>query len=215
MIKMRVKKPLFEKAKKLEGMQTIESIMKILDISKRTAINYVSNLKKQGYIEYFSAGRKRRIYKISPIKTRFKGNLGLYETINKHSKIKINSPYKHIIHDKKLKPEKALVLALKTQDFRIILASLNLFRFVKDWKFLNKEAKKEKLQRQIGALYDLAKKFIKVRKIDRRIERSMLNAKGKKYIYEKVKTKEFFDIAKKWRVEIPFQTQDLMRLKIG
>ena len=212
---MRRKKDLIETVKKLEGLQTVESIAEALKVNKRTATNIISKLRKRGYVEYYSAGRNKRIYKIGIIKSKFKGEKGLYDIVNKYSKIKVQEPYKHIIHGKKLAIEEALVLALKSQNFKLILASLNLFAHIKNWKLLNNLAKKNKLQRQVGALYDVTKQFIKVKRMDKRTRNSMLKGKGNKYIYDKIKIKEFFDIAKKWRIGIPFKTQDLIRLKTG
>jgi len=212
---MKRKRDLEALVKTLEGLQTVESIMEILKVKRKTAITYISKLRKKGYVEYFSKGGKKRIYKISVIKTKFKGEKGLYELINKHSKIKVNEPYKQIIHGKKLSIEEALVLALKSQNFRLILASLNLFKYIKSWKKLNEFAKEHKVQRQVGALYDISRLFIKTKKIDKRIEKSLLEGKGNRYIYDALKTKDFFNIAKKWKVEIPFQELDLIRLKTG
>lgn len=211
---MKPKKDIFEIVRKLEGLQSVESIMKILGVKRKTAINYISELRKRGYVEYYSAGRNKRIYKISVIKSKLGGE-NLYEIINKYSKIKVNESCKHIFHNKKLKVEEALVLALKTQNFRLIIASLNLFNHIKNWKLLNEVAKKHRVQRQIGALYDVTSLFIKIKKMDNRIKKSMLKGKGDKYIYDKIKTKEFFNIAKKWKVEIPFKKNDLIRLKTG
>ncbi len=211
---MKHKIPIIEIAKKLEGFQTVDTVMEILKIKKRTAINYISKLKKLGYVNYYSAGQNKRIYKISPIKPHFNKE-GLYEFINKYSKIKVREPYKYIIHNKKLTPELAIIEALKSQNFKLILASLNLFRHIKNWKLLNKIAREHKFQRQIGALYNIAKLFIRVRKIDKRIEKSMLKRKSKRYIYGRIKSKDFQEIGKKWKVEIPFKKEDLMRLKTG
>ncbi len=212
---MRHKTDLLRIIKKLEGLQTIDTIMKILNIKRQTAINYISQLRKKGYVEYYSAGRNKRIYKISIIKSKFKENNGVYNIINKYSKIKVAEPYAYFIHNKKLTNEEALVLALRSQNFKLILASLNLFAHIKDWKLLNKIAKKYKLQRQVGALYELARQFIRTKRMDERIKKSMQKGKGEKYIYAKIKTKDFNAIAKKWRVEIPFRNSDLMRLKTG
>lgn len=212
---MRHKTDLLRIIKKLEGLQTIDTIMKILNIKRQTAINYISQLRKKGYVEYYSAGRSKRIYKISIIKSKFKENNGVYNIINKYSKIKVAEPYAYFIHNKKLTNEEALVLALRSQNFKLILASLNLFAHIKDWKLLNKIAKKYKLQRQVGALYELARQFIRTKRMDERIKKSMQKGKGEKYIYAKIKTKDFNAIAKKWRVEIPFRNSDLMRLKTG
>lgn len=211
---MRPKKEIFEIVKKLEGLQTIESTMKILKVKRKTAINYISKLRKKGFLEYFSAGRNKRVYKISPIKSKLKGD-NLYDIVNKYSKIKVNEPYRHILHDKKLRVEEALVLSLKSQNFKLILSSLNLFNHIEKWSLLNRIAKKHKLQRQVGALYDIARLFIKIKRMDKRTRKSMLKGEGSRYIYDRIKTKDFFDIAKKWKVEIPFKKNDLIRLKTG
>lgn len=212
---MKNKQDVFKILKQLEGLQTIESIARALDIKKRTAINLVSKLRKKGYVKYFSAGRKKRIYSISTLKTRLNGNPGLYETINNYSKIKVLEPHKEIVHNRKLSLEKAVVLALKEQNFRLILASMFLFKHIRNWKLLNEEARKESLQRQIGALYDLSRKFLRARRMDKRTRKSLLNGKGNRFIFGRIKTKAFFDIAKKWEIEIPFTEQDLIRLKTG
>jgi len=78
---MREKISIEEQVKKLHGLQTIESISDTNKISKKSAINLVSKLKKKGYVAYYSAGRNKRIYSISPIKPKFKESL--YEFINK------------------------------------------------------------------------------------------------------------------------------------
>ena len=212
---MRRKTELVEIAKKTEGLQTIESIMAILKVKKRTAVNYISKLKKEGFVKYFSAGRKKRIYRITTIKPKFGNYPSVHEIINRYSKIKVIEPARYIIHVRKATAEEAIVFALKTQNFRLILASISLFAHIKNWKLLNDIAKKYRLQRQIGALYDLSRLFIKTRRMDKRARESMLRGKGSKYIYDKIKTKEFFGIARKWKVEIPFKTQDLIRLKTG
>lgn len=212
---MRRKIELTDVAKKVEGLQTIESIMAILKVKKGTAVNYMSKLKKKGFVKYFSAGRKKRIYRITTIKPRFGDYPSVHEIINKYSKIKVIEPVRYIIHGRKATAEEAVVFALETQNFRLILASISLFSHIKNWKLLNDIAKKHGLQRQIGALYDLSRLFVKTRRMDKRTGESMLRGKGSKYIYDKIKTKEFSGIAKKWKVEIPFRTQDLIRLRTG
>lgn len=214
-LNMKRKTELIEIVKRLEGLQTAESAAKALSVKKRTAVNILSKLRKKGFVKYYSAGRKKRIYKISAINPKFAEYPSMYDIINKHSKIKAAEPARHIIHGKKPTIEEAIIFALKSQNFRLILASLSLFAYIKNWSMLNGLAKKNKAQRQVGALHELSRLFIKARKIDKRTKDSMLKGKGSKYIYGKIKTKEFFDIAKKWRVEIPFKKQDLIRLKTG
>ncbi|MBI2452474.1 hypothetical protein HYV50_05390 [Candidatus Pacearchaeota archaeon] len=212
---MRNKTDISEIVRKLEGMSTIETAARVLNVSTRTAINIISKLRKGGYVEYYSAGRKKRIYRIGILKSKFKGNPGLYETVNKYSKIKLQEPYHHFIHGRKLSIEEALVLAVNSGNFRLVLASLNLFSHVKNWRLLNNLAKKYTLQRNIGALYEVTKKIIKVRRMDERTRKSLFQGNGRKYIIEGLKSNDFKDLERKWRVKIPLNFNDLARLKTG
>lgn len=200
-------------AKKLDGYQTILTIQKTLKVKKRTAINYISLLRKQGYIEKtIYQPLKIRMYKISTLK-KPKSGISLYEYINKNSKVGIVVKQDYIIH-KKLTPEEALIKAILTKRFRIILASLGLFKKIKNWSLLYKLAKKENLERKIGALYDTAKTIMKVKKIDKRTKNALLKSKTKdKYILKNFKTKDLKEIEKKWKIYIPFNKADLLIYK--
>ena len=70
------------------------------------------------------------------------------------------------------------------------------------------------MRRKLGALYEVARKIRKIRKIDDKHLKLMLNAKNKnKFIVPYAKSKDFKDIEDKWKVYIPFNKQDLWRLK--
>ena len=199
-------------AKKIEGLQTVSTISKTLNISERTAINYVSLLRKAGYLrETIYGAKKIRMYKISLLKRKMIGNPGFYEVLDKNSRVGVYSPYEEDrIYGKKLSIEETIVRAVKTRKFRIILSSLGLFSKVRDWKKLNYYAHKEGLGRNIGALYDVARKVIKVRKIDKRVKNSLLKSKVKsKFIIPLIKSKDLKDIEDEWNVYIPFNKSDL------
>lgn len=201
-------------AKKLDGIYTIETIEKQLEISKRTAINYASLLKKQGYAIVERGKRGKRLYTISPIRFRASGNPGLYETINKFSKIKISAPYKTFIHDKKLSVEEAIIEAVKTGDYRVIIAAILLFKHIKSWSLLLKFAKENRVQNKVGALYDLARTIIRTKRIDKRTENALMKHRKKAYLISGVKNEsDFKAIGKKWNVIIGISKQDLWRLK--
>lgn len=200
--------------KEIEGLQTINSICKILNIKRKTAINYIYELRKEGYVTTSRGARGTRMYRISMLKGFEEGNPGLIETINKYSRIKLVEPYRHVIHGKKLSIEEALIESIKTRDFRTILASLELFRYARDWSLLNKLAKKEKLSKQVGALYELARKFIRVRRIDKRTEKSLLKSRaGARFIIPHMKSKDFQAIERKWHVFLPFNRADMLKFK--
>ncbi len=212
---MRKRIDISELAKKLEGMHTAETLASELNVSIRTAINIASKLRKAGYLHYYSAGRKKRIYQISPMRFRLLGRPGLYETINKYSKIKIKEPFNHRIHDRKFSIEEALVLAINSENIRLILSSLNLFAHIKNWGLLNNLAKRYNLQRNIGALYDVTKLIIKIKKMDERTRNSLLRGNGREYIIKDLSSKDFKSIEEKWRIKMPLNFNDLSRLRTG
>ena len=199
---------------KLEGLNTIELIAKKLNLKKSTAIKKIHELKKRGYVETSGGGKQPRLYRISRIKTQKIGNPGLYDVINKNSPIKLVKPYEHRIVGRSISIEEAIVLAVKSENFRLILASLALFNKVKTWSKLYELAKKENVRRKTGALYELTRKIMRARKMDDKTQKLLLSAKHeKKDIIAGMHSEDFKDIEKKWNVHIPFNYNDLRRYK--
>ncbi len=198
-------------AKKLEGLQTVSTIAKSLNINERTAINYVWNLRKNGYLTTRQGGSKVRIYSINSIIKKKRG-YSFYELLNENSRVKLNSREDYIIHSKnKPSVEEILVRAvvLGKFSFRIILASLGLFNKIKDWSRLKVFADKYNVGKKIGALYDVARRTIKVRRMDERTRKGLRNKGQGGFIIKGLKSKHFKDIEKEWGVYIPFNKQDL------
>jgi hypothetical protein len=196
------------------SMVTAEGLAKRLNVTERTAINYVCELRERGFVETGRGMNGKRIYRISPIKKRRTGYPGLYETINRNSPIKLAEPYEHRIHDHELTLEEALVRAVSTRDFRVILASLALFSRIEDWPRLYYFAKKYGAERYVGALYDLSRKCLRVRRMDGRIRRRLKEARAEsRYVIENMKTRDFRDIEREWGVFVPFNRSDLERYK--
>ena len=201
-------------AKRLEGLQTADSISVNLGVGKRTAINYVWQLRKKGYVETIYGKRKIRMYKISPIKPIKAGYPGLYEFLNQNSKIKIYPPYANRIYDHKPTAEEMIVKAVKTGDFRTVLSALNLFNKIKDWALLSKMAKEANIGRKIGALYDAARTIIRARRMDERTRKSLLKSEvDGKFIIKNARTKDLNHIEKMWNVYLPFNKADLEAYK--
>src|SRR3989338_4695715 len=197
-------------AKMLEGLQTIGTAAKRLNVSKRTAINTIWKLRKKGLVETGYGKRKIRMYRIRTIKKPETGFKGLYDIINENSKVKLFSAQQYRIHDHEMTVEEAIVRAVKEGDFRTILAALGLFNKIKSWPRLLEFAKKEQITRKIGALYDVARKTIRVKKIDERTRKALLKGKTKdKYIIKGIRSPDFKDIEKNWGVFIPFNKADL------
>ena len=203
-----------ELAKKLEGLNTLEMVRKSLNVKKSTAIKMISMLRKEGFVKTSGGGKKPRLYRISPLRLAGKEHLGLYDIINKYSKVKLFEPYKHKIMDRILSVEEAIPMAIKESNFRLTLASLGLFNFVKDWSKLHYFAKEYDVTKEVGALYDIARSCMKTRKMDERIRKSLLKIKTRKrFIIKHAKSKDFKDIEKIWNVYIPFNKADLVRYK--
>lgn len=203
-------------AKELEGLQTVDSVSKELDIKKNTAINYLSELRKRNYIHKQSRGKnKKRLYEIRPTKKRTRGKEGLYEVINKNSPIKVSKPYESKIHGRSLSIEEAIVRVIKKREFRLILASLALFRRVEDWFRLYNLSKEELVGRKVGSLYDVSREVVsKVKRMDGRVRNLLKKTEvDSKYIVPNVKSDDFKSIEEEWDVWVPFNEEDLKRYK--
>lgn len=196
-------------AKRLEGLQTVSTVSKIEGISRRTAINYISTLRKRGLAKTIHGGRGVRMYKISPAARKEEG-IDFYEEMNRYSKVKIMPSYSYNIHEKRIEAEDLLVRAVETGRFRVVLASLGLFAHIKNWPRLGKTANGKGIGRKIGALYDAARRIIKVRRMDERTRKSLLRNKMKgNFIIENLKSDDLKDIEKEWDVHLPFNIADL------
>ena len=196
-------------AKELEGLQTVNSIAKQLNVDRRTSINYAWALRKKGFLENVYVGRVR-LYRINPLIKR-KTGYSFYELLNKYSKVKLAVREDYIIHsEKEPSVEEILVRAVKNDNFRVVLASLGLFNKIRSWSRLYKFAKNYNVRRKIGALYDVAREIIRVRRMDDKTRKLLLNAKNEeRYIISRFKSKSFQDIEKKWNIYIPFNKADL------
>ena len=202
-----------ELSEKLEGIQTIKSIEKILDVKEKRAIYLVSRLRKKGYVKTTQNKDNIRIYKIS--KKNLISGKSYIEVINENAPLGVFVSKDYRIHGKKPSLEETLIYAIKTKDIRTMIASLSLFKKINDWSSLYKLARKENLMRQVGALYDVSRKIIKTRKMTKRFRSLSLPKKTDKfqYIIDKFKSDNFQDIEKKWKVFIPLNETDLEEYK--
>ena len=203
-----------EIAKKLEGINTLEMASKKLKVQKSTAVKIVSLLRKEGFVETSGGGKKPRLYTISPIRVAGKEHMGIYDIINKYSKVKLFKPFEHKVIDRDLTVEESIPMAVQAGSFRLVLAALGLFNYVKSWPRLCYYSKKYNVARKIGALYDITRTIMKTRKMDDRTRKALLKGDDKgKFIIKPHKSKDFKDIEKLWRVHIPFNKADLRRYK--
>ncbi|HLC19466.1 MAG TPA: hypothetical protein VJK72_00985 [Candidatus Nanoarchaeia archaeon] len=190
---------------KLEGLHTIETAMKTLGMKRQSTLNLVSKLKKEQYVTTSGGGKRKRLYKITMRKQRPR-DPGMFDIINKYSPhMKLAEWYDHQVHGV-YGPEEALIDAIETQSFRVILASLHLFRHIKDWKKLYKLANERNCWNKVGALYDVARLIVD--KITHHLFKSKKYRKT--YLIKDYPTheKRFIPIEKRWGVTIPFSMAD-------
>ncbi len=192
----------------LEGLHTVETVAEALNIKKQSALNLISKLKKQGYVTTSGGNKQKRLYKITQKKQR-KRDPGMFDVINKYSPMKLAPWHDHQVHGI-YGAEEALVDAIQTQSFRVILASMRLFNHTKDWPKLYRLANKRNCWQKVGALYDIARLHFRVKKMPSHY----LNNKSKQWSQlTQLKKKNFLNIAKKWHVFIPFSEKDIDALK--
>jgi hypothetical protein len=94
----------------------------------------------------------------------------------------------------------------------VILASMRLFSHIKDWKKLYRLAKEKDCWQQVGALYDVARMYFKVRRMPAVYAHS--HGVKRKALIPPYPTKEplFYPIERRWRVSIPFRKADLWKV---
>ena len=85
-----------------------------------------------------TAEELRRLGVEVDIKTDLDFDPSLYDVINKYSRINIVKQYEIRQYSHRLSIEETIVKAIETKEFRTILAMLDLFNKVKDWKKLKK-----------------------------------------------------------------------------
>jgi hypothetical protein len=96
---------------------------------------------------------------------------------------------------------------------------LALFKKISDWSSLYQLAKRNQLEREVSALYDLSRKVMLTRKMSGKFRRYALLGKNRmrgckwKYIIPNLKSDDFRDIEKVWKVYLPFNWQDLEAYK--
>lgn len=198
---------------KLGGIQTVETVMDTLNVSRDKAIYYIHRLRKRGYVKTKRLSNNKRVYNIS-FENRLRGT-SYYEIINKHSPVKISTPKTYKIYGKEPTLEETLVYAIKTQSFRTILAALVLFKKIDNWVSLYQLAKKNHIERQVGALYDVARKVMLTKRMSDRFRHHALPKENHewRYVVPGIKSDDFRDIEKVWKIYLPFNKKDLEAYK--
>lgn len=199
----------FDLLKKLEGKHTVDTIMQATGLTKASALNYITQLKKQGYLKTSGGGRQKRIYTIST--KQFTRGAGMFTILNKYAKNPVVPAFQHIVHGN-YGPEHAFVDALLLKDFRILQQSLYILDHIKKWKLLHALAKKHNMEPIVGALYDFARITIKTRRMPDTMRNSLVKKRPKIRIEIISGLRTNDSVIKKisdyWNVELPFSAKD-------
>ena len=196
--------------RKLEGLHTVKTAADALGMGRQSAINLLSKLKKEGHVTVSGGGKQPRLYKVTMRKQRPR-DTGMFDIINRYSPMKLAPWFDHQVHGH-YGPEDAIVDAVQTQSFRAILASMRLFNHITDWPRLYRLAVEKGVWQKVGAVYDITRQFLKVKKQPKKYER-------KQDPYEQwqplsqLRKKNFPKIAEKWHVYIPFNNKDIEAVK--
>ncbi len=194
---------------KIEGVQTLKSVMIILGINMNQANYIIRKLKKEGYIKVKRLSDGSAIYNIA-VENKFSG-MSYYEILNSNSPIKIRPSVQVYVYSKVPSIEKTLIFAIKTKNLRTILASLALFKKIQFWPELYRRSKENHIEREVGALYDLAKTIMRVRRMPAGFRNRSLPKLEYSYVYviDNLKSKDFKKIEQRWKVYLPFNKADL------
>jgi len=196
---------------KIGDFNRIEDIQNKLKVKRATAIKYMYLLRKKGLVKTEYGRNRKRFYRITKVRKPVVGNEGFYSIINKYSPMKLATEINYRIIGRKIGVEESIIRAIETKHPKVILASLALFNHVKNWSLLLKLAKEYNVRRKVGALYELTRKFMRVKRIDKRTLNSLLKAKNEpKFLVENFKSKDFKDIEKKWNIFLTFNKVDML-----
>ena len=149
----------------MQGKYTLETFAKEKNLSKQSALNLLSKLKKQGYVTVSGGGRQKRIYTITEVIQ--SPTNGFYDLVNKYSPEKLLPKFKHHVFGK-YTVERAIIDGIKIGDVRTLNATKHLFRHINNWTNLFQLAKKKKVETKLKKLYEEAKKEMKVKSIPKR-----------------------------------------------
>ena len=207
-----------ELLEKAEGLKTIETLQEQLKVNRARAIYLVHKLRKQGFVTTKRRSDSKRVYNISP---RYAiGGVSYLDIINKYAPLgaRMMAFNEYKFHGKELGIEETLIYAIQQDEPRYIIASLALFREIKDWSLLYHLAKKNGLLREIGALYDIARTILrKLRKMPKRFKNLALPNKKERirYMIKYLNSPDFKNVEKRWKVYVPLSKADLEEYKYG
>lgn len=151
----------------LKGKHTVQTLMRERNLTRQSAINLFSKLKKQGKVTVSGGGKQKRIYTITSLPT--KQTNGVFDVLNKYNEEKLHPQFQHYVHGN-YQVEQAIVDAVIIGDIRTLQATKRLFNHIKDWKTLADLAKQKGVWQKIKDLYSKARQEMRVRKMPERYQ---------------------------------------------
>lgn len=146
---------------------TIETFARDKGISKQSALNMLSKLRKRGLVWSSGGGKQKRIYNVTKLPQ--EPTNGFYDIANRFSPNKLVPKFRHIVKGR-YTIEHAIIDGIQIGDARTLEATKHLFRHVQSWKRLFDLAKKKGLSENVLELYVNARASIKVKKIPMRYQ---------------------------------------------
>jgi hypothetical protein len=137
-----------------EGKFTLETFAQAYGLSRQSALNRLSMLKRHCRMEVTGGGTQKRIYTIYRL-PRARPN-GFYTVVNKYSPEKLQPKFDHYVHGR-YTVERAVIDGIRIGDVRTLEATQYLFRHVTNWKRLFHQAEKEGVTDKVIALYKQAR----------------------------------------------------------
>ena len=149
------------------GKYTVETFADEEGMTRQSALNKLSRLKKEGYVTVSGGGPQKRIYTLHN-KPQEPAN-GFYTIVNRYSPEKLVPKFKHVVRGT-YTIEHAIIDGIKIGDARTRETTQHLFRHITNWKRLFDLAKKEHLSQDVRALYENARKNMRVKRMPKRYQ---------------------------------------------
>jgi len=165
------------------GKFTVETFALKNNLTRQSALNKLSKLKKAGFVTVTGGGRQKRIYSIH--KTPQTRSNGFYALVNKYSPEKLNPKFKHQVIGK-YTIEHAIIDGIEIGDVRTLEATTHLFRHITNWKRLFDLAKKHGIADEVYTLYEKARNSFKTKTMPKRYKKPMVIGTSLK-IYQEYK----------------------------
>lgn len=150
------------------GKYTVELFAEKQNLTRQSALNKLSGLKKQRLVSVSGGGRQKRIYTV--YKKPKNPENGFFSIVNKYSPIKLNPKFEHYVYGR-YTIEHAIIDGLAFEDIRTKRAVSHLFRHISDWKRLFDLAKQRNLVDKLYKQYKYAKTMTKCRTMPKKYQK--------------------------------------------